>query len=229
MSEARKRLHEVLGYRFAQGELLEDALTHRSVGGSNNERMEFLGDAILNFIIADELYQRCPEAHEGDLSRLRASLVKRDALAELALSLKLGEYLSLGPGELKSGGQRRASTLADALEAIIGAVYLDGGFEAARSFVLGLYDDALQNLPPAGGLKDPKTRLQEYLQSRHKPTPEYSMLEVTGEAHAQSFRVQCSAAGIPSTEGAGSTRRRAEQAAAEQALSQLGQNQKGDH
>jgi len=227
LSEARRRLYELLGYRFANAGLLEDALTHRSVGGANNERLEFLGDAILNFIIAAELYQRFPEAREGDLSRLRASLVKRDALADLAGNLKLGEHLSLGPGELKSGGQRRASTLADALEAIIGAVYLDGGFEAGRTFVLGLYRDALQNMPSATGIKDPKTRLQEYLQSRHKPTPEYSMVEATGEAHAQTFRVECRAAGIVTTEGVGSTRRRAEQAAAEQALRQLGQSQEG--
>lgn len=223
MSEARRRLCEVLGYRFADAGLLEDALTHRSVGGSNNERLEFLGDAILNFIIAAELYQRFPKAQEGDLSRLRASLVKRDALAELAASLKLGEHLSLGPGELKSGGRHRASTLADALEAIIGAVYLDGGFEAGRTFVLGLYQDALDNLPSAAGRKDPKTRLQEYLQSRHQPTPEYNMLEVTGEAHAQTFRVECRAGDMLPTEGVGSTRRRAEQAAAEQALRQLEQ------
>lgn len=223
MSEPLKRLYAALGYRFSNAGLLEDALTHRSVSGANNERLEFLGDAILNFIIAAELYQRFPAAREGDLSRLRASMVKRDALAEIAGKLRLGEYLSLGPGELKSGGQRRASTIADALEAIIGAVYLDGGFDAGRTVVLGLYHDSLQNLTSAVGIKDPKTRLQEYLQSRHLPTPQYSVVDVTGEAHAQTFRVECRATGIATTEGEGSTRRRAEQAAAEQALSLLEQ------
>ena len=145
-------------------------------------------------------------------------------LAELAGKLHLGDYLSLGPGEIKSGGQRRASTLADALEAIIGAVYLDGGFEAGRDMVLGLYQDSLQNLPAAVNLKDPKTRLQEYLQSRHRPTPDYSVIEVAGEAHAQTFRVECHAVGAPVTVGAGSTRRRAEQEAAEQALLLLEQD-----
>lgn len=223
MSEPLKRLCPTLGYHFTNAGLLEDALTHRSVSGANNERLEFLGDAILNFIIAAELYQRFPQAHEGDLSRLRASLVKRDALAELAGKLHLGDYLSLGPGELKSGGQRRASTIADALEAVIGAVYLDGGFEAGRDMVLGLYRDSLQNLPSAVGIKDPKTRLQEYLQSRRQPTPQYVVIDVTGEAHAQTFRIECRVTGIAPTAGVGSTRRRAEQEAAEQALRLLEQ------
>lgn len=218
MSAPLKGLCPTLGYRFINAGLLEDALTHRSMAGANNERLEFLGDAILNFIIAAELYRRFPHAHEGDLSRLRASLVKRDALAELAGKLHLGDYLSLGPGELKSGGQRRASTLADALEAIIGAVYLDGGFEAGRDVVLGLYRDSLENLPSAAGVKDPKTRLQEYLQSRRQPIPQYNVIDVAGEAHAQTFRIECRVTGIAPTEGVGSTRRRAEQEAAEQAL-----------
>lgn len=223
MSAPLKRLCPTLGYRFINAGLLEDALTHRSVAGANNERLEFLGDAILNFIIAAELYQRFPQAREGDLSRLRASLVKRDALAELAGRLHLGDYLSLGPGELKSGGQRRASTIADALEAVIGAVYLDGGFEAGRDVVLGLYRDSLQNLTSSVGLKDPKTRLQEYLQSRRQPIPQYNVIDVAGEAHAQTFRIECRVTGIPPTEGVGSTRRRAEQEAAEQALRLLEQ------
>lgn len=224
MSAPLKRLCPTLGYRFSNAGLLEDALTHRSVAGANNERLEFLGDAILNFVIAAELYQRFPQAREGDLSRLRASLVKRDALAELAGKLHLGDYLSLGPGELKSGGQRRASTLADALEAVIGAVYLDGGFEAGRDVVLGLYRDSLQNLTSSVGIKDPKTRLQEYLQSRRQPIPQYNVIDVAGEAHAQTFRIECRVTGILPTEGVGSTRRRAEQEAAEQSLRLLEQD-----
>lgn len=224
MSAPLKRLCPTLGYRFSNAGLLEDALTHRSVAGANNERLEFLGDAILNFVIAAELYQRFPQAREGDLSRLRASLVKRDALAELAGKLHLGDYLSLGPGELKSGGQRRASTLADALEAVIGAVYLDGGFEAGRDVVLGLYRDSLQNLTSSVGVKDPKTRLQEYLQSRRQPIPQYNVIDVAGEAHAQTFRIECRVTGILPTEGVGSTRRRAEQEAAEQSLRLLEQD-----
>lgn len=209
-----------LGYRFTDGTLLEAALTHRSAGSINYERLEFLGDAILNFIIAEEIYQRFPQAHEGELSRLRASLVKEETLAQLARDLELGQHLILGQGEQKSGGYRRASTLADALEALIGAVYLDGGFAACREIVVSLYRERLDAASPTD-LKDPKTRLQEYLQSRRLPPPLYNVLEISGEAHAQSFRMECFVQGREPTQGTGSSRRRAEQDAAEKMLKLL--------
>lgn len=209
------------GYRFTDGRLLEAALTHRSAGSINYERLEFLGDAILNFIIAEEIYQRFPQAHEGELSRLRASLVKEETLAQLARYLELGQHLILGQGEQKSGGHRRASTLADALEALIGAVYLDGGFAACREMIVSLYRERLDAASPSTDLKDPKTRLQEYLQSRRLPPPLYNVLEISGEAHAQTFRMECVVQGRESTQGTGSSRRRAEQDAAEKMLELL--------
>lgn len=216
------RLQETLDYRFAQRVLLEEAVTHRSAQGSNNERLEFLGDAILNFVIASELFDCRPLESEGVLSRLRASLVNRASLARLARDLELGSYLRLGSGELKSGGHRRDSILADALEAVFGAVYLDGGYEAARRLILRLYRDSLQDLPEATELKDPKTRLQEYLQATRQTLPTYSVLEISGKAHDQSFRVRCSVAGDGHcTEGVGGSRRQAEQRAAEAMLEVL--------
>jgi ribonuclease III len=210
-----------LGYRFIDGTLLEAALTHRSAGSINYERLEFLGDAILNFIIAEEIYRRFPQAHEGELSRLRASLVKEETLAQLARYMELGQHLILGQGEQKSGGHRRASTLADALEALIGAVYLDGGFAACREMIVSLYRERLDAASPSTDLKDPKTRLQEYLQSRRLPPPLYNVLEISGEAHAQTFRMECVVQGRESTQGTGSSRRRAEQDAAEKMLELL--------
>lgn len=210
-----------LGYRFIDGKLLEAALTHRSAGSINNERLEFLGDAILNFVIAEVLYQRFPRAHEGELSRLRASLVKEETLAQLARVLELGQHLILGQGEQKSGGHRRTSTLADGLEALIGAAYLDGGFAPCREMIISLYRERLDATSPSTELKDPKTRLQEYLQSRRLPPPVYNVLEILGEAHAQTFRMECLVQGRESTQGAGSTRRRAEQDAAEKMLKLL--------
>ena len=208
-----------LGYQFTQTALLADALTHRSASSHNNERLEFLGDAILNFIIGAELYQRFGQAAEGELSRLRASLVNADALARLARDLQLGECLTLGSGEMKSGGFRRDSILADALEAVFGAVYLDGGFDVCRALVLRLYSQALGSLPAITDLKDPKTQLQEFLQSRKRPLPAYQVIEVSGESHAQTFVVECSAEGLEQpTQGHGSTRRKAEQDAAGKAL-----------
>jgi len=216
------RLNKALGYGFKDPDLLRCALTHRSFGSRHNERLEFLGDAILSFVVSSELYVRFPSLDEGRLSRLRASLVKGDALAELARQLNLGDYLQLGSGELKSGGYRRASILADALEAIIGAVYLDGGIDAARRLILTLYGDDLDKMSPAENLKDPKTQLQEFLQSRRLPLPQYEVISVTGEAHDQTFVVHCTVGGLPEpTEGVGASRRRAEQAAAEAALNQL--------
>lgn len=211
-----------LGHEFNDPDLLRDALTHRSVGSRNYERLEFLGDSILNFVVAAELYHRFPRASEGDLSRLRATLVKGDRLAEVAKGLQLGDHLVLGSGELKSGGFRRASILADALEAVFGAVYLDAGFEAGRRLILRLYDDLLSSLPDPAELKDPKTRLQEALQARRLPLPEYSVIDVSGAPHKQLFRVSCRLTGLDVvTEGAGHSRRKAEQDSARKALERL--------
>ncbi len=215
-------LESALDYHFERGETLEAALTHRSAGSCNNERLEFLGDAVLGFVIAEVLYRRFPDATEGDLSRLRATLVRKESLAELARGLQLGEYLTLGGGELKSGGDRRESILADAMEAVFGAVHLDGGWERCRALILRLYEPRLQGLSSSAH-KDPKTRLQEYLQSRRLPLPEYRILEVSGEPHAQTFGVACGIAGLDlEVHGSGHSRRKAEQAAAQAALKRLG-------
>lgn len=222
MSDALASLQRQIAYRFTQPALLMTALTHRSASKDNNERLEFLGDGVLNFVIAYDLFERFPEASEGELSRLRAHLVRGATLAVLAREYKLGDHLHLGPGEQKSGGFRRDSILAGALEAVIGAVYIDGGFEAAQALVGHLYRGALAEISPAQGLKDPKTRLQEFLQSRGWPLPEYRVLGVEGAAHKQVFKVAC-VLSEPAlvTERAGASRRKAEQAAAEQALMQL--------
>lgn len=204
-----------LGHEFARPELLRQALTHRSHGSPNNERLEFLGDSILNCAIAARLYQTFPRLPEGDLSRMRAALVKEQTLAEIAFRLKLGDILMLGEGELKSGGFRRPSILADALEAIIGAVYLDAGFVAAEQMILALYEPLLQNLDPKTIAKDPKTQLQEYLQSRKLPLPQYEVLAIRGEAHEQEFEVECIIPGLNIRSlGEGHSRRSAEQNAA---------------
>lgn len=208
-----------LSHAFVNDTLLTQALTHRSFGAHNNERLEFLGDGALNFIIANQLYQRFPKLAEGDLSRLRAQLVKEATLSELAMSLNLGDALRLGEGELKSAGWRRPSILADALEAIIGAIYLDGGFAAAEAFVLGLYAGKLDTIDPKVIDKDPKSLLQELLQSRKIAVPEYTVTLTSGEAHAQQFVVECfiEKHNIRTT-GEGSSRRLAEQQAAQLAL-----------
>ncbi len=222
MREPADRLCNAIGYRFTNRELLETALTHRSAGAQNNERQEFLGDAILGFVIADELWGQFPEADEGQLSRLRAKLVKRDALAAVARQLELGRYLLMGPGELRSGGQSRDSTLADALEALLAAVYLDGGYEAARTLILRLFDERVRSLSPDAQEKDPKTRLQEYQQARGLPLPDYEITKVTGEPHDQTFTVRCSIPGSDrESSGSGASRRKAEQAAAKQLLANL--------
>lgn len=211
-----------LGYAFNDPVLLTEALTHRSAGSRHNERLEFLGDAILNFIVAEQLFGRFSRATEGELSRLRASLVKKETLAILAQDLDLGEYLNLGPGELKSGGWRRESILADTLEALIGAIYLDGGIEPARRFILTILDERLEAASPKKELKDPKTRLQEYLQSRRLALPNYTVLSIEGAAHAQIFRIECRAEAIGLVaEAVGASRRKAEQAAAENVLRML--------
>lgn len=211
-----------LGHDFNQLELLEQALTHRSAASTNNERLEFLGDAVLSFVISDELYHRFTSIDEGRLSRLRATLVKGETLAGIARELDLGDYLLLGSGEMKSGGFRRDSILADAFEATLGAIYLDGGINAARAFIQRLYSERLENLSPDTVLKDPKTRLQEHLQSRRMPLPDYQVVSVTGEAHKQWFKVSCTVEGLsaPTTAEARS-RRKAEQQAAADALKLL--------
>jgi len=211
-----------LGHTFSDSLLLRTALTHRSFGTPNNERLEFLGDGILDCAIAAALFHRFPDLPEGDLSRLRANLVNQDALHQLAIGLNIGEALRLGEGELKSGGALRPSILADALEALFGAIYLDAGFLAAQSVIDKLYAPLLSNLKPGEFQKDAKTRLQEWLQGRKKPLPRYQLLEATGAAHEQRFEVACE---IESptlrTVGHGSSRRIAEQVAADKALKEL--------
>lgn len=213
------RLETALGHRFGNAELLRQALTHRSHSSPNNERLEFLGDAVLNCVVASLLYQRFTGLREGDLSRQRANLVRQEALAQVAQRLALGDHLRLGEGELKSGGYQRPSILADALEAVIGAIYLDAGFDAARMVIERLLQPLLEQLDPRDSGKDPKTALQELLQAQRQPLPQYALLGTRGEAHAQEFEIECA---IPSLSiralGGGSSRRAAEQAAAREAL-----------
>ena len=224
MTQSPESLAELFGYRFDDPGLLTQALVHRSAGSRNNERLEFLGDAVLGCVIADQVFARHPGAREGELSRMRSTLVRRESLAELANELDIGAYLKLGPGERKSGGHHRQSILADAFEAVLGAIYLDGGFESCRQVIVDLFTEKLDAIDDIDQLKDPKTRLQEYLQSRRMPLPEYSVVEIEGESHAQSFRVRCTVSdtGIESTEGQAKSRRRAEQDAAGKMLVQLG-------
>ncbi len=214
-------LQKHLDYRFNDATLLEQALTHRSAGSRNNERLEFLGDAILGGVVAGDLYQRFPGAKEGRLSRLRASLVRRESLADIAQSLQIGDYLQLGAGERKSGGHHRDSIMSDALEALLGAIYLDGGYAPCRECILGLFAGKLESLADTTVLKDSKTRLQEFLQAQHKALPAYSVVLVSGEAHAQAFRIECSVAGVEPSMGEGGSRRQAEQDAAERMIEQL--------
>jgi ribonuclease-3 len=208
-----------LGHRFGDDGLLEAALTHRSASRTNYERLEFLGDSVLNFVVALLAFRAFPDAQEGDLSRYRAALVSAPTLAAVAGGLGLGDQLRLGSGELKSGGFRRDSILADSLEAVIGAVYLDGGFDAARAVVESLLGPMLRDLPAAETLKDPKTRLQEELQSRGLALPRYALEEVGGEPHEQWFVASCEATALDlRATGRGSSRRRAEQEAAQKVL-----------
>lgn len=213
---APEKLAQHIGITFANPELLEMALRHRSAGNLNNERLEFLGDAVLNLVIANQLYTMHSKATEGELSRWRASLVREESLAVIARELDLGSYLVLGPGELKSGGFRRDSILADALEATIGAVYLDQGFDVAQALLVRLFERMLQDLPDAASLKDPKTRLQEWLQGSKRELPSYEVTKVRGQAHKQVFEVTCRLSDTQQMAiGSGSSRRKAEQAAAE--------------
>jgi ribonuclease-3 len=212
-------------HEFAQVALLSRALTHRSFGADNNERLEFLGDSVLNCVVAQALLERFPQAAEGDLSRLRANLVNQQALYEVALQLDLGSALRLGEGESKTGGQRRPSILADAFEAVVGAVFLDSGYEAAQAFVLANLGSRLQAIDINAPAKDPKTRLQEWLQARRHPLPRYAVVTISGEAHAQRFEVECVIDVLAlRTCGSGSSRRTAEQAAAEAAWARLAHN-----
>jgi ribonuclease-3 len=215
-------LRDRLGYAFKHPALLTQALTHRSYGAQHNERLEFVGDAVLDCAIAVVLYRRFPQLTEGELSRVRANLVNRDTLARLARGVGIGAELKLGEGEQKSGGAARPSMLADALEAVFGAVFLDGGFEAAHQVIESFYAAELAAIDPAAPGKDPKTRLQEFLQGRKLAVPEYVVASVAGEAHAQTFTVECRIPALDiSTTGQGPSRRAAEQQAAAAALERL--------
>jgi len=217
-----QRLQQALGYTFVRSDLLTHALTHRSYGALNNERLEFLGDSVLNCTVARALYDAFPELPEGSLSRLRANLVRQETLADIAVTLKLGDSLRLGEGELKSGGFRRPSILADALESLFGAIFLDAGFEAAQCVVRGLFDPLVAKIDPRASGKDAKTELQEMLQSRRLPLPDYRLVGTQDEAHDQSFIVECVLAKpVLSTRGVGKSRRAAEQEAARLACAAL--------
>ena len=215
-------LRDRLGHAFRRPDLLAHALTHRSHGATHNERLEFVGDAVLNCVVAAALFERFPAIPEGELSRVRASLVNRDTLARLARGLSLGAEIALGEGEVRSGGGERPSILADALEAVFGAVFVDAGFDAARAVIERVYAGEFVDLDPAALGKDPKTRLQEWLQARRIAVPEYAVTGIGGEAHAQTFTIECriSALAVVAT-GTGSNRRAAEQAAAAEAFSRV--------
>jgi ribonuclease-3 len=221
-SNAINVLLKKLEYSFNDIELLNEALTHRSYAAKNNERLEFLGDGILNFVIAHELFKKYPDVQEGDLSRLRANLVNKESLAVIAKQLELGDVIRLGSGELKSGGFRRPSILADAVESILGAVYSDGGFEPCRELIVRLYANRLASPTDLQSLKDPKTQLQELLQSRRFALPDYQVTDITGQAHAQVFHVRCSIKPMNiEVNGEGKSRRKAEQIAAEKAIAEV--------
>ncbi|OOE90384.1 ribonuclease III [Salinivibrio sharmensis] len=222
MTKLTDKLQRDIGYQFSDAALLELALTHRSANGTHNERLEFLGDSILSFVIAEDLYHRFPKVDEGDMSRMRATLVRGNTLAEIGREFSLGEVMRLGPGELKSGGFRRDSILADAVEALIGAIFLDSDINRVQEIILKWYQHRLETIEPGASQKDPKTRLQEHLQGKRKPLPSYTVMKVRGEAHNQEFTVECQVSGLErSVIGKGSSRRKAEQAAAELALQKL--------
>lgn len=209
-------------YQFTDPGLLEKALTHRSASGRNYERLEFLGDSVLDLVIADRLLFHHPGASEGDLSRMRARLVRGDSLGAIAGSLGLGAYLYLGEGERKSGGKRRTSILADALEAVVGAIYIDGGYESCREVIARLFDPLIIALPDAETLKDPKTRLQEFLQAQGRPLPEYTLVGQSGADHAKEFEVRCALSDADlAVQAVGQSRRKAEQGAAAKLLAGL--------
>ncbi|NNC76880.1 MAG: ribonuclease III [Woeseiaceae bacterium] len=208
-------MKNTLDYQFGDVDLLRQALTHRSAPGESNERLEFLGDAVLDTVISEVVFRAQSNSPEGDLSRLRSSLVKDSSLAALAADLGLGELLILGSGEKKTGGHRRESILADALEALIGAVYLDSGFEASHRIIDKIFGERLVDLPDPKDLRDPKTRLQEWLQARQAPLPVYELVSTSGRAHKQTFEVRCTVDGMDQfADGIGSSRRQAEQRSA---------------
>ncbi|QCI22122.1 ribonuclease III [Buchnera aphidicola] len=218
-----KKIQKVLGYTFTHKDLLRQALTHRSASSKHNERLEFLGDSILSFVIANALYQHFPYINEGDMSRMRATLVRGNTLAEIAYEFDLGEYLKLGQGELKSGGFRRESILANTVEALIGSIYLDSNIKTVEELILKWYEKRLETISPGDTQKDPKTRLQEYLQSKHLSLPTYSIVKIYGEAHNQLFTIHCQITILSEyLIGTGSSRRKAEQDAAKKALIKLG-------
>lgn len=222
MPKKLPRLFALLESEVRESELFQKAITHRSASKKNNERLEFLGDSVLSVVITEHLFNAMPEAAEGELSRLRSHLVKGDTLAKLAAENSLGDYLKLGAGELKSGGFRRESIMEDALEAIIGAVFHIKGFDYTKQFLLDLFHEQLSNLPDPESLKDAKSRLQEWLQSRSFPVPEYSVIDIAGEAHDQTFTAQCRIDALEiTTQAKGSSRRKAEQLAATDALEQV--------
>lgn len=230
MNNPLASLQRKLGYQFKDSSLLTLALTHRSFSGRNNERLEFLGDAVLNFVAGEALFQHFDQAREGQLSRLRARLVKGETLAVLARAMDLGDYLRLGSGELKSGGFRRESILADATEAIIGAIYLDSGMEAARERVLAWLEQEFAGLTLVDTNKDAKTRLQEFLQSRGCELPGYEVVDIQGEPHCRTFHVECQVSLLDhKTSGQGGSRRIAEQVAAAAALVALGVENGNNH
>ncbi len=224
----QERLLRRLDYQFNNSELFKQALTHRSAAGSHNERLEFLGDAILGMVIAEALFEKFPDTDEGKLSRLRSSLVKGKTLSEIAQEIELGDCLYLGEGELKTGGFRRGSILADAFEALLGSVYLDSGFDSVKSLIQKLYQQRLSAMSLETVVKDPKTRLQEWLQSRKSELPQYQLTKISGEAHEQQFEVECRVdfLGSKITEGSGTSRRNAEQMSAEKMLNLLLDTQK---
>jgi ribonuclease-3 len=225
-SSQADKLAARLGYAPRDRDLFTVALTHRSADGPNNERLEFLGDSVLNLLLSERLYREFPTASEGDLSRLRARLVSEEPLAEVATQMQLGELLFLGSGELKTGGFRRQSILADAFEALCGALFIDGGLEAVRASLAPMFEPRIAALPEPATLKDAKTRLQEYLQANGRPLPLYAVKRTSGEPHAQIFVVSCAVPHVPiETEGEGPSRRRAEQIAAQAALKALGFNE----
>ena len=220
--DLKYRRGELDGYRFSDPGLLEQALTHRSAGAPHNERLEFLGDGIVNLLVAEVLFQRWPKADEGALTRARAELVREASLAIIARHLELGPRLTLGPGEMKSGGHRRDSILADALEAVVAAIYLDSDFAGCRTAVLPWFEESLAALPVGKPGKDAKTRLQEWLQARQRPLPAYELVSESGDDHAKTFKVGCTLIDPSLTaEGEGSSRRNAEQAAAAALLEKL--------
>lgn len=222
-----QKLEKLLPESLQQSDCFKQALTHRSASGKHNERMEFLGDSVLGFVITDALYKQMPRATEGYLSRLRASLVNEGTLAEIAIEISLGDYLYLGAGELKSGGFRRKSILSDTLEAVIASVYLELGMDKAQQFVIMLFEARLQDLPTEDELKDPKSRLQEFLQSRNYPIPKYELLSTAGDAHRQLFTAECYIAGLKvRTQGISTSRRKAEQKAALFAFEEVTQSVK---